>query len=151
MHRPACGTMVPWSKMIRPIKIFSLHVVGTLGCSQRHPTNNLRSQLHATASFWHCGTLAKMTWPIKILFLRMLWALWAALRETLQITSDHSCMQQPACGTRVTWPKINRPVDFLPQYVVGNLGWSQRDLTNNCRSELHLTASLWHNGNLAQD
>ena len=50
--------------------------------------------------------------PIKILFLNMLWALWAALRETLQI--DHSCVQQPPFGTMVPWSNnMNLPIKIL--------------------------------------
>ena len=105
MQQPACGTMVPWSKM------------------------NL---------------------PIKILFLSMLWALWAAHRETLQITLCLVSLQQPACGTMVSWSKMNHPIKILFLGMFWALWAAHRDPANNFVSWLPRTASLWHNGHLVQ-
>ena len=63
-----------------------------------------------------CGTMvhcSKINRTIKILCHSMLWALWAALRETLQTTSDYRRMQQRACDTMVPWSKTNCPVKIL--------------------------------------
>ena len=56
---------------------------------------------------------SKINYPFKILFLCMLWALWSALRETLQITLEHRRVLQPACGTMVPWFKTKHPFKIL--------------------------------------
>ena len=89
--------------------------MGTLGCSQRDPANDLVSLLPTTASLWHNRALVKDDVAYQILFLGLLWALWVAHRETLQISLCLGSLQQPACGTMVPWSKMKQTfiISFL--------------------------------------
>ena len=65
-----------------------------------------------------CGMIlpwSKGNWQIKFFPLSVMWAHWAALRNTPEMVVDQSCIQQPACGMMVTF------IGVIPKRPLGKI------------------------------